>query len=191
MKIKLLTIFLLSALAFISCSEDPVYPKPLSAMKLIFPTKDYSKTVAKCNYTFKSPVYSVVDSTKGMCNLNIDYEGFNASLFLTYIPIDTGLDYHIENARKLVYDHSIKADGIEEKLLLYPNNKVYGTAYKLIGNSASNYQFYVTDSTKHFLRGALYFNCPPNYDSLKPSIEFLMPDFDTLVSSLNWEGNIK
>jgi gliding motility-associated lipoprotein GldD len=86
----------------------------------------------------------------------------------------------------MVYDHSIKADAIEEKMILNSNHNVYGTAYKLIGNSASNYQFYVTDSLQHFLRGALYFNCAPNYDSLKPSIEFLLPDLDTLINTLKW-----
>jgi hypothetical protein len=36
------------------------------------------------------------------------------------------------------------------------------------GNAASSTQFYVTDSTTHFLRGVLYFYSAPNADSLKP-----------------------
>jgi len=183
---KLIVIFGF-VIAFFACAdEDAVYPKPISSMKISFPAKVFSKTVAKCNYSFKVADYTEIDSTKNLCNIDLNYTGINATLFLTYIPIDTGLSFHIENARKLVYEHSIKADGIDEKLIMNPANNVYGTAYRLIGNSASNYQFYVTDSSHHFLRGALYFNSKPNYDSLKPSIDFLMPDFDTLINSIEW-----
>ena len=186
---QLLAICLLLVL-FWSCTEsDPVYPKPLSAMKISFPKKDFSEKVERCDYSFLATPYTQLDTSMGMCNLNLNYSGFKATLFLTYIPIDTSLKYHIENSRKLVYDHSIKADAIEEKMIFHAENNVFGTAYKLIGNSASNYQFYVTDSSDHFLRGALYFNCAPNYDSLKPFIEYLMPDFDSLVSTLTWANN--
>ena len=187
MKIKQIFIAALSVFLLWACNDpDQVYPKPLSGMKISFPAKNFIKKVKKCNYAFRSAQYTEVDSSNGMCNLNLNYLGFNATLFLTYIPIDTSIEYHIENARKLVYDHSIKADAIEEKMIMNPANTVFGTAYKLVGNSASNYQFYVTDSSRHFLRGALYFNCKPNYDSLKPFIEYLLPDFDTLVNTLNW-----
>jgi gliding motility-associated lipoprotein GldD len=191
MKLKQLYILIFVILAAWSCRDsDPVYPKPLSALKISFPVKEYTKRASKCDYSFLVSTYTEVDSNKGMCHMNLNYMGLNATLFLTYIPIDTGLQYHIENSRKLVYEHSIKADAIEEKTILNPKNNVFGTAYRLIGNAASNYQFYVTDSVQHFMRGALYFNCKPNYDSLKPSIEFLIPDFDTLINTLKWTDRI-
>ena len=187
--LKQLYFLIFTSFIVFSCTEsDPVYPKPLSALKMSFPEKEYTQTASKCHYSFLTTTYTEIDSTKGMCNMNLNYKGFNATLFLTYIPIDSSLKYHIENSRKLVYDHSIKADAIEEKTILNPDNRVFGTAYKLIGNSATNYQFYVTDSTHHFMRGALYFNCKPNYDSLKPNIAFLLPDLDTLVNTLTWEN---
>ncbi|PZE16540.1 gliding motility lipoprotein GldD [Putridiphycobacter roseus] len=173
---------------FIGCdTEDITYPKPLSGMKISFQEKDFSNQIQGCNFEFLSPTYAVIDSATQGCNLNINYIPFDATLFLTYIPVDTGgLMNHLEYSRKLVYEHSIQADGIEEKTIVNPAHHVYGTAYKLIGNSASNYQFYLTDSLNHFLRGALYFNAKPNYDSLKPSIDYLMVDFDTLFNSLEW-----
>ena len=161
-------------------------------MKLTFQKKDFTQTIEGCNFKFTSPSYAAEDSTKTGCNMNIDYQPFGATLFLTYIPIDTGgLMSHMEYARKLVYEHSIQADGIEEKTIINTRHQVYGTAYKLIGNAASNYQFYLTDSANHFLRGALYFNAKPNYDSLKPSIDYLMVDFDTLFNSLQWNTIIE
>ncbi len=181
-------LFFMTSFMWSSCEEgDTVYPKPLSALKMSFPKKEFNQVATSCNYSFLTASYTHIDSSKGMCNMNLNYTGFNATLFLTYIPIDSGIQYHVENSRKLVYDHSIKADAIEEKVILNPENNVFGTAYKLIGNSATNYQFYVTDSTTHFMRGALYFNCKPNYDSLKPSINFLLIDIDTLVNTLKWE----
>ncbi len=178
---------LLIILGLISCKDDPVYPKPISGMKLSFPAKDYSQTITGCTYNFTMPTYVEVDSAKGQCNINLNFKPFDATLFLTYIPIDTTLMYHIEYSRKLVYDHTVKADGIEEKQILNKTDNVYGMAYRLIGNSASVYQFYVTDSTSHFLRGALYFNTRPNYDSLKPTIDYIMPDFDTIFQTIKWE----
>lgn len=188
-KFKQPFIIFLMLVPFLSCTDsDAIYPKPLSAMKLSFPEKIFSQKITWCDYRFLVTDYTELEQSQGQCNINLNYLGFNATLYLTYIPIDTSLQRHIENARSLVYDHSIKADAIEEKMIFNSDNKVYGTAYKLIGNTASNYQFYVTDSTKNFLRGALYFNCKPNYDSLKPTIEFLTMDIDTLVSTLIWQS---
>ncbi len=172
---------------FTACQDaDPVYPKPISGMKLTFPEKNYAQTIKGCAYHFTMPDYIEVDTSKGMCNLNLNFLPFNATLYLTYIPIDTNLMYHIEYSRQLVYDHSVKADAIEEKKIEKPNHNAFGMAYKLSGDAASMYQFYITDSTDHFLRGALYFNIRPNYDSLKPTIDYLLPDFDTLFQTIEW-----
>jgi len=180
---------LISLLLITSCKDpEPVYPKPLSGMKLSLPEKNYNKIVDGCTYSFKTPSYTNIDSAQGKCNLNINYTPLNATLFMTYIPIDTNLINHIEYSRKLVYEHAMKADEIREGRISNPKHNVYGLAYKLIGNSASSYQFYLTDSTTHFLRGALYFNVSPNYDSLKPFITYLMTDFDTLFQSLKWHN---
>ena len=79
----------------------------------------------------------------------------------------------MEESRKFAYDHTIKADAINEKIYINPSQKVYGTIYYIQGNAASSIQFFLTDSTKHFLRGALYFNETPNIDSLQPVIDFI------------------
>ena len=47
-----------------------------------------------------------------------------------------------------------------------------GILYDLKGNTASAVQFYVTDSTRHYLRGSLYFASEPDADSLEPVIDF-------------------
>lgn len=191
MKISLF-IGLLSVVLISSCGdgeEDYIYyPKPISGSKIVFPEKEYKSYQSTCNYSFDIPVYSRLqkDTLTENCNGNLVFNTFNAELYLTYISVDTNLIYNIEYSRKLAYDHSIKADAIEEAVIKNTENSTYGIQYKIIGNAASNYQFYVTDSSNNFLRGALYFNCAPNYDSLKPTLDFMMEDFDHMIKSINW-----
>ena len=74
--------------------------------------------------------------------------------------------------------------------MLYYEDKeksVYGVLYEIKGNAASSVQFYATDSTKHFLRGALYFNTVPNKDSLAPAIQFVEEDIIHLIETLSWK----
>ena len=175
-----------------SCGKDEVdfYPKPMGLMRLDFPDREYVDYSSECEYGFEIPSYFNVVDKPGSCNKDIVIERFNASLFLTYIPVDTNLNMNIEYSRKLVYDHSIKADDIQEAVVKNHDLNSYGVKYNIVGNAASPYQFYMTDSTNHFLRGALYFNVAPNYDSLKPSLEYIITDIDHLIESVNWDGKI-
>ncbi|MEO9533939.1 MAG: gliding motility lipoprotein GldD [Crocinitomicaceae bacterium] len=180
----------LIAVVFItlSCGGDEVdyYPKPMGFLRLDFPERNYVNYASECNYGFEIPSYFSVIDKPGTCNKDILIERFNASLFLTYIPVDTNLNMNIEYSRKLVYDHSIKADDIQEAVVKNEELNSYGVKYNIVGNAASPYQFYMTDSTDHFLRGALYFNVAPNYDSLKPSLDYIITDIDHLIESVNW-----
>ena len=190
MKQRYKILLILTALVLVSCGEETaIYPKPISGMKLSFPEKNFQKKIEGCAYTFNMTDYVNVDTSKGLCNLDLNFTPFNATMFLTYIPVDSNLRNHIEYSRKLAYEHSIKADAINETVFINEAHNVYGLSYELIGDAASSYQFYLTDSNRHFLRGALYFNTKPNYDSLKPSISYLMPDFDTLFQTLEWQDN--
>nr|MBD3622879.1 gliding motility lipoprotein GldD [Sunxiuqinia sp.] len=92
----------------------------------------------------------------------------------------------MEESRRLAYDHSIKADAIEERVFVNPDKDVYGTIYYIEGNAASPIQFYLTDSTRHFLRGALYIREIPNIDSIRPVIDFLRPDIIHLIETTSW-----
>jgi gliding motility-associated lipoprotein GldD len=185
----------LIALAFItmSCGNGEVdfYPKPMGFLRLDFPEREYIDYASDCNFGFEIPSYFSVVDKPGTCNKDILIERFNASLFLTYIPVDTNLNMNIEYARKLVYDHSIKADDIQEAVVKNEELDSYGVKYNIIGNAASPYQFYMTDSSNHFLRGALYFNVAPNYDSLKPSLDYIITDINHLIESVNWKKSVK
>ncbi|MBR4738466.1 MAG: gliding motility protein GldD, partial [Bacteroidales bacterium] len=77
--------------------------------------------------------------------------------------------------------------GVEEQGYEDAKNKVYGTVYYLKGTKvASTCQFWLTDSSRHFLRGALYLNITPNNDSLAPVIDYMQADIEHLVETLRW-----
>jgi gliding motility-associated lipoprotein GldD len=65
-------------------------------------------------------------------------------------------------------------------------NGAEGLYYSLKGNTATANQFFLTDSTRHFLRGALYFNAAPNEDSLGIVNNFLKQDLFHLINTLKW-----
>ena len=88
--------------------------------------------------------------------------------------------------RTLVYKHSVKADAINETVYSKPGES-YGVLYDIKGNAASPTQFFITDSTKNFIRGALYFNMPPQPDSLEPVINFIRQDIVEIMESVQWK----
>jgi gliding motility-associated lipoprotein GldD len=121
------------------------------------------------------------------CWYNINYKPFNATLHLSYKPVicrDT-LFKLLNDSRTMVYKHTMKADEIIENYISKPTK--YGIFYELNGNTATNAQFFVTDSTKHFLRGSLYFNTATNQDSIEPVLKFLKADVLKMIQSLEWK----
>jgi gliding motility-associated lipoprotein GldD len=92
----------------------------------------------------------------------------------------------IEDSRRLVFKHTVKADGISESRIDHPDAKVHGLYYDIEGNAASSVQFFVTDSTEHFLRGALYFYASPQIDSIKPVLDFVKKDIAVMLETFKW-----
>lgn len=82
--------------------------------------------------------------------------------------------------------HTIKADVIEGDVYTNELHNTYGIFYEVDGNAASQAQFYLTDSTDHFLTGSVYFNSLPNFDSIVPAAEYLKTDMRHLMESLRW-----
>ncbi|MDN3709875.1 gliding motility lipoprotein GldD, partial [Myroides ceti] len=97
------------------------------------------------------------------------------------------LDSLLRDAQKLTYNHNIKADDIQEKIFINREAKVYGMFYKIIGNAATNVQFYATDSINHFVVGSLYFYAKPNFDSIYPATHYIETDMRHLMESIHWK----
>ena len=119
--------------------------------------------------------------------LNVHIPANKAEIHISYKPVRDNLFIYTEESRELTYKHAQKASAIEERIFINRASGVYGTIYVISGNAASPIQFYLTDSTSHFLRGALYIRDVPNIDSLRPVIDFLVPDVLHMIETTEWQ----
>lgn len=148
----------LGLLLLVSCQEE-VLPKPKGELRLEYPKEKYMLFNQACAFDFEySDFAKVTPAKQNACWYDIYYPQMKANIFLTYFPVHNDFELHIKEAEKMVYEHTIKATAIETKSFSYPERKVYGQFYELKGETASNVQFYITDSTHHFVTGNLYFN---------------------------------
>lgn len=184
---------LLILITSISCKEKKNIPKPYGYQRFIFPEKSFQKLDKDFPYTFYYPKYARIEKDKAYDTqpywINIAYPKLKGKIHLSYKKINNNFFQLTEDAHKLAYKHSQMADAIKEKQFKNNKRKVYGLIYEIIGNTASPVQFYITDSTKHFLRGSLYFDTHPNKDSLNPVISFVYKDIISLMESLEWKNN--
>lgn len=182
--------FLVLAVMLWSCDSASV-PKPRGYFRLDFPVKEYKTFDSIYPFTFKYPVYGKVnpENNRGQDGdwLNVDFPCYKARIHLSYKNVSGNLNLMTEDAHSLAYKHTVKADAIDEQVFSNPQKKVYGILYNIKGNSASSVQFFLTDSSKHYIRGALYFRCEPNKDSLAPAIDFFEKDVLMLIESFEWK----
>jgi gliding motility-associated lipoprotein GldD len=177
----------------VSCGDDkPLIPKPPTYLRNDFPKHTYTKLDLGCPYSFEiSNAYSYSRPRSGdanqSCHLDIDLGKLNGVMHFSCIDMVNPLRDYIEYSLKKVEEHEVKADAIDDQQFLFPDKKVYGTFFEIKGNVASPFQFYLTDSTDHFVSGVVYFNARPNYDSLKPSLDYLKEDILHLIKTFEWE----
>jgi len=178
----------------LSCGSDndiPL-PKPRAYFRIDFPEKQYKVFSDSCPFTFEYPAsYALVvpdtDANAEHCWKNIVYPRFLAELHLSYKPVNDNLRKYAEDSWTLASKHQIKASGMPEIPIRRDSARVFGLLFEVEGNTASSLQFFVTDSTNHFVRGALYFFARPNYDSLSPVIDFLKKDVERMITTLKWK----
>ena len=176
-----------------SCHNDSYMPKPRGYLRIDLPKHEYRVFDSTFPYKFEYAANARIsfdDYTKeGLYWLNIEYPAWKGKIRLSYKDITkTSLDKLIEDSHTMVYKHIPKATAIKESMVKIPTKNIYGTAYDIEGKDvASPFQFYLTDSTDNFLRGALYFYLRPNNDSLQPVIDFIIDDIDHMIKTLEWE----
>jgi gliding motility-associated lipoprotein GldD len=191
---KLVLFFFIATFIF-SCNSEYV-PKPRGYFKIEFPEHKYQVfDKPGFPYKFDYPVYAQIiqDTTffdKAPENpywINIDFPRFNGRIYISYKEIGkNSFDKLKEDAYKLTYKHTSKATSIEDSLMQTPLG-VGGVFFSVGGNAATGEQFFLTDSTHHFLRGALYFDTTPNEDSLSTVNQFLQQDLFHLINTFQWK----
>lgn len=183
MKISIVFLF---AIFLLACSDNYT-PKPRGFFKVDLPIKEYEKIDVDCNFFFEKPTYSILKNINKNCFFNLEFPEQNGVLHITYVLLEDNLLEHIEESRSLAYKHDMMADAISESVYINDEYKVYGLLYDYDGVTATSTQFYLTDSTRHFFRGALYFNTEVT-DSLLPINNFLKEDVKHIVETFRWKN---
>jgi len=189
---QLISVFALM-LFIVSCGGDEDFiPKPKSYFRIDFPAKEYQENKEKCHTTYEHPTYSYIlekpSPREGVCFQNIVFPYYKASIYCTYLKLDSNFYEHSEEYRKKAYEHQSRAQAIDEKYYVDEDKKVYGATFDIQGDVACNYIFYLTDSTDNFFAGQVFFEAIPNYDSLQPVIEFVKEDIVHLIETFEWDA---
>lgn len=190
-KFGLLTYVVVSWL-LTSCQQDYT-PKPLGYNRLILPTPSYQALPDTLPYTFEYSVHAkLLDDSSTISErfwVEIYYPDIKANVHITYKVIQSQklLKEFLDDSYTLTSKHQIKAYAINEVISKTPSGKTAVIA-ELEGEVPSQFQFTVTDSSKNFLRGALYFNTKVANDSLAPAIEYMKKDIMHMINTLEWRN---
>lgn len=188
---------LLVMFVFKGCNEGDYVPKPKAYHKVIFPEKDYSlANITECPFSFEKPSYTSIEKdslffgseAEHPCWMDLVFDDFKGTLHLSYKPLlgDSDLSKLADDSHFMTFKHTVKATSIEDSLFYTPND-LSGIVYDVSGDAASHLQFILTDTSRHFLRGALYFKAEPNADSLSPIVDYVKADMWHLINTFTFE----
>lgn len=181
-------LFVLHVLRNCSGDEDVYSPKPYSYLRIDLPEHEY-EMVSYGPYAFelsKHAILQPIERTDERYWVNIHYPTLNATIHCSYKSVSRNLTALTRDALEFVYKNSQQATAIPEHDFSNPDHRVYGVCFDLEGNTASPLQFFLTDSTSHFFRGAVYCNCRPNADSLAPIHDYLRDDVLNMIETFRW-----
>lgn len=193
-------------LIIVSCSEDNFIPKPPTHLMVDLPAHAYQKFSDTIHYSFDIPkIWSKTNDPKRI------YNGFyrghrrdpndnrsltfylgdkiNGEIHFQYTQIDSTntLSKLVFETFKIKDEHKMRSQNPNEIKIIDKKRKVYGILFEFIGNSAVNFEFLLTDSTKNFVRSGLELRTTPNYDSLQPTLNYIKTDLIHLINTFQWE----
>ncbi|MFN5423687.1 MAG: hypothetical protein ACK5AO_10500 [bacterium] len=203
------SVFIITLLLLLSCNSNYT-PRPKGYHHIDFPERGYQVfDEAGYPYAFEYPVYATISREKDTTGnspywINVDFDQFKARIYISYKSIGGKSVYKIktvdgykdsiikntfeglrEESYKMTYKHSIKASGIVDS----PFVSTFGSSgmyFYVAGEAATSRQFYITDTSRHFLRGALYFDVTPNSDSISVVSDFIEKDMRHLIETFKW-----
>lgn len=170
--------------------SDAELPKPKGYFEIALPDTSSVAFEARDGFrvdfrTNKSAVWKTVNADKGWGT--VSFPKLGAEIQLSYVAVGDQLPKLLDDAHQLAFKHDVVAQGIKEKLYSDPDRRVHGILYQFQGNTATPCQFFITDSTNHFLRGSVYVLAKPNADSLAPVNAFLQAEVIRLMETARWK----
>ncbi|MBS1510725.1 MAG: hypothetical protein JST86_07795 [Bacteroidetes bacterium] len=213
-KKRMMAAMMLPALIWVMACNSTYTSKKRGYFKVAYPERKYVRFQQQgFPYTFEYPVYAniIKDSTYFDSNpenpwwINIDFPQFGGRIFLSYKIIGGKAMYKIKQANGTYKDSSavntfdnmvndaynltnknqVITTSIKDSVM-HTTNGVTGIYFTVGGNAATTRQFFLSDTTKNFIRGALYFNVTPNSDSIRPVQDFLQKDIEHLINTFQW-----
>ena len=193
MKNKLLLLIFVVSVTY-ACKETNYYPKPKAYSRIDFPKHEYIETKNQLPYSFevaKNAIFRNDTAWNAKKEWSeIYYPAHEASVEITYYDLNNDKKFTkelIEDAFKLTAKHQIKATAINESLIRTKNGKIALIA-ELEGEVPTQFQFIITDTTRNFMRGALYFRTAMKNDSLAPVIDYIKEDLLHLLNTTKWKS---
>jgi len=184
---KILLISLLLTALATGCGYHPV-PKPFGYFRIDLPKPEYVRCDTTLPFSFEIQKQAVLKlNPDGKYWMDIHYPDLNATIHCSYKTVQNNVEELADDARRLVLKHRVMADDISESFYSNREHRVYGHFYNLTGNVASVAQFTLTDSTSHFIFGAVYFENVPNKDSIAPVSDYIKKDIIHLMESFRWK----
>ncbi len=201
---------------FLFSCNSPYVSKKRGYYKIELPERGYQKFEKEgFPYSFEYPVYGQImqDTTYFESNpedpywINIDFPKFGGRVFLSYKKIggkalykvkmpdgtykdslgNNEFDRMVSDAFTLTNKNDVVSTSIKDSLI-HTTNNINGVFFKVGGNAATAKQFFLSDTTKNFIRGALYFDSSPNADSLRPVQDFLQADLEHIINTFKWRN---
>jgi gliding motility-associated lipoprotein GldD len=171
--------------------DETSVPKPRAYFRIDLPEQQYRSYESACPLNMEVSTASQIEvfrdrQSADSCWFNIYYPRYNARIHCTYISVGDKFNELINDAYGFAAKHEMKASGLRRTMVSDSTRDVNGIIYDIEGDAASNVQFFLTDSTQHFLRGALYFFNAPNPDSIAPVLNFVRSDIDHIAQTLVW-----
>ncbi|WP_245657922.1 gliding motility lipoprotein GldD [Roseivirga echinicomitans] len=177
----------------LSACEQTYLPKPKAYNRIDLPESAYQVLPDTFPYHFFYSQYAELSRDtfpkSGRYYINLFYPDYDAVIQITYKDLkkpENNVEELLTEAFDLTMKHNPKAYSIRESIIPMRNNQVASIA-ELAGEVPSQFQFFTTDSTTHFFRGALYFNTANKNDSLRPIIDFIKKDAIEMLNSLEWK----
>ena len=184
----------LASVFFIAGCNDSYTPKRKGYNRLELPAHEYISLPDSLPYSFDiSTAAKILRDSSGFGErywIDIFYPAITANVQITYKNLGHDSQFLrelVDDSYKLTAKHQIKAYSIEESVLLTPKGKTAVVA-EFEGEVPSQFQFFITDSTNNFLRGALYFRTSTKNDSLAPAIEYMKIDAMRMINTLEWKN---
>lgn len=187
-----LTYILIGAVLGMTQCNTPSIPKPEGYFRITMPEVEFEMDSTHCGLIIEKPVYSLLENVKNekggnTCWFNLSFPEYNARFHCTGVAINGNLTSLMNDSEESVFDHEAKANGISRIRVNDKEAGIYGVLYHLGGPVATPIQFFVTDSSKHFLRGSLYFSTSVNADSTSPVVRRLLFDTEHLMRTVKWD----